>query len=575
MKKIIILATLVLTLTSCEDFLTVTPQDSIVADNYYTSVERLRANTASLYGAPWYGFQDRLMWLAGDQMAGDIYYIYDQEGHFYYNQVGAGNSFNYGGWNGLYRVVSYANSIINDMPPAARANGLPERDINQALAEARFIRAAAYFFLTEYWSEVPIIENSTALITSGNLFVNRHTQSSLYRFMCEDLEFAEQWLPATPYQPGRVTVWSARGMLAKIYLTRATYEQNQAYFDKAKSYAEDVIENSGLTLWPNYSTLFDCLANNNPESLFAIQCMVGDYGQGNTRTTNWSRSDRIADQQWGGGKAPTYSLQTLFEPGDVRRQATFMTAVGGTVLNGNWSGDYYPNLATAEGGYRYHLVYRNPDDLEIVEPSNELLAHLKKYCIGLSADNGGNTDRNQNAANNVYVLRLADVYMIYAEATMGMSNATSDGRALGYINAVRHRAGLSPSTDLTSVTFEQLIRERRKEFALEGINWKDIKRMYYRNAQSAINYLNNMERDRVYRLDAPTVSMTTAERYVYENNRSNYILSWHTIADPTDPNSARVNNIVFTEASMKLPIPAAVTTVAPILLEPAVDYYSN
>ena len=183
--KILILSIITASAISCEDFLTVDPQDSLVAENYYTDESRVRANTASLYGSVWWGFHAQFMWLAGDQLAGDLYYTYGAEGQFYYNSVGAGNSYNNSGWEGLYRIVSFSNSIINDMPGPASENGISQEVIDRAIGEARFMRGVAYYFIAENWGEAPIIENATELITSGNptdIYVNKNTQSNLYRF---------------------------------------------------------------------------------------------------------------------------------------------------------------------------------------------------------------------------------------------------------------------------------------------------------------------------------------------------------------------------------------------------------
>ena len=100
------------------------------------------------------------MWMAGDELAGDLYYTYDQEGQFYYMTFQNGNTFLNQGWEGLFRVVSYCNNIINGMPAAASSNGISQEIINRALGEARCIRGIAYYFLTEYWQDVPIITNN-------------------------------------------------------------------------------------------------------------------------------------------------------------------------------------------------------------------------------------------------------------------------------------------------------------------------------------------------------------------------------------------------------------------------------
>ncbi len=580
--------------SSCESFLTLTPEDSLAAENFYINKAAIRANTAVLYSSkPWFDFHSNFMFYAGDMMAGDMYYTYDQEGHYYYNSVTPTNSYLRTGWVGLYRVISFANSVINDMPEAARNNGVSETDINGGLGEAYTMRAMAYFFLTEYWGEVPIIENATGLITSSDpeaIYVKRNTQNSLYKFMARDLERAIPLLPETD-EAGRATKWSAMGLLAKVYLTYGAFTGNSEYYGLAKTYAKDAVDGAkanGYDLYDDYRSLFDVSANNCCESLLAIQCITGDYGDGNARNANFSRSSRIADQTWGAGKGPTISLQELYSEDDLRRKAVFMT-----------NGDFYSGLATAEGGYTYQYSYRDPADLDVsVENANEMLAHCKKYVIGKAADCGGAVGLNQDAGNNLYLLRLADVMMAYVEACIGTGNETSDATAISYLDEILGRAGLV--NPYSSITFMELITERRKEFALEGINWMDVKRVWYRDHTAGLNYLNDMDRDKKYVFNwasdnftydtAGNPTYTIEEQYVWENDKSNYVTVWESMnismdnADGTmnedyykgaewlEANNHRVRNIVFTDASMYLPIPEAEATNAPILKEPAVEY---
>ena len=417
-------------LSACSDFLTVEPEDSIAMGEFYKTEANIRQNTSSLYNMKsWSAFSHQFMWMAGDELSGDLYYTYDQEGQFYYMSFGANNTFLTQGWQGLYRIISFANNIINTMPALARANGISEEAISRGLAEARCIRGTAFWLLTEYWGDVTIVEDNVAMQSA---ILRRNTQSSVYRFIVEDLTFAMNNLPAADSQAGRVTKWSAEGMLAKVYLTMASHlddAQSDAWFAQAKDLAADVINNSGLSLWPKYATLFDIEANNNPESLLAIQCIVAGYGYGNAHNCNWSRTS-CADQAWGDGKGPTVNLQKQYDPADLRRQWVFMS-----------EGDYYPNINKADGGYTYHIAVIDEQGNEL-ETANEMLSHCKKYCIGRAADCDGGVGDAQDAGNNIYLLRLADVYMVYVEACIGSGDATSDPLALDVYNRIRHRAGL-------------------------------------------------------------------------------------------------------------------------------------
>lgn len=603
MKNIVKIFVISMTLLSmgCEQFLTVNPQDSLVKENYYNSAEAVRANTATLYDYVWWDFQNRFMWMGGDMMAGDLHYTYGDEGQFYLNTVTDNNQYSNNGWTGLYNVISYANSVMLDMPEAARLNGVSDDVINKALGEAYLFRAVAYYFLTEYWHEVPIIDNAEALITSGNvqdIYVPKATQRSLYRFICEDLERAVELLPESDNEPGRVNKWSAKGMLAKVYLTRAVYEKNHGgyegdsndYFELAKQTAKEVIT-MGPALYPNFSEMFEIEAENISESLIAIQCITGGYGYGNNRSIEWGRNGTITGAScWGAGKSPTVSLQETFEehPEDGRRMWTYMQ-----------QGDVYPSLAVGESDYYGNgevdysngYVYRNTSMDLSTEAPNEGLAHIKKYII--NAHGGVNIGTMQDGSNNLYLLRVADVYFVYAEACLrGDLNATlTDPEALGYVNQVLNRGGDSDAGyTVESLTYLELIKERRKEFAFEGMNWLDIQRLYYLDVNVALDYMNKMYRDKVYVFNWEKYALeypdaTDANQYDAMNKREYYVRQWYTRVDQevyTDvgvgedvDTSNRAAAIVLSEKNFTVAIPADVMTKAPILNSPAVDYYAE
>lgn len=552
MKKTIHIVILLsaLVLAGCDDYLNNVPQDTLTADNYYTSERAIEQNCYALYAAKtWSNFQMNFMWMAGDELAGDLFYTYDQEGQFYYASFGSNNTYITQGWKGLYRVISFANNIINDMPAAARANNLNEKAIEQGLAHARCVRAFAYYFLTEYWGPVTIVEDNLGMM---NTALYRNTQEDVYRFITEDLIYAAEVLPSSQSVRGMATCWTAKGLLAKVYLTMASHlgdARSDEYFAKAKTYAQDVIEHSGLNLYGDYSTLFDIEANNCDESLFAIQNMVAGYGYGNSRNSHWSRDTRISDVAWGSGKGPTLSLQESYAPGDLRRKWVYMTL-----------GDYYPNINKAEGGYTYYYVYRDSVTHSKLETSNEMLANLKKYVIGKSADTNGGVGDQQDAANNTYLLRLADVYMVYVEACMGSGEMTDDALALDVFNRIHHdRAGL-PS--VATITYDDMILERRCEFAMEGINFFDIKRMYYRNPTKALHYLNHMERHRAY--------------YDNGSTQTNENLSpWLDPANSPYQINPSYEPIVISASQMYLPIPGSELTSSPTLAEEPVKYYND
>ncbi len=543
-------------LTSCDDFLTVNPADKPVLETFYTTPENLRSTTMTLYASKtWSNFHMNFQWKM-DMINGDLYYTYDQEGQWYFGTYTPTNPYINEGWKGLYNVILFCNSVINDIPPVCGGT-ITDADITHAVAEARGIRGYCYYMLTEVWRDVPIVENNSADIGAGNFEKPRNTQASVYRFAMEDLDFAVDNLPETDTDVYRLTKRKARALRAKLAVTMAQHSDlgldRDALYKKAAADALDVITNTQALTEIDYSTLFDVAANNGPESILAIQCAVQGYSFGNARNVAWSRSALIADQQWGGGKGPTISLQKMYEDGDKRRMWVYMT-----------QGDYYPKLATAQGGYTYKLINSDADGEEI-EGRIEMNAHIKKYLIGKSADCDGMVGINQDAANNIYLMRLADVYLTYVEAVMGAADQTSDATAMKYYNMVRQRAGVP---EAGSVTYEELLKERRRELAFESQTWFDTQRYRYRVGDAkALEWLNNgfgtgINRCAMY---IPNGNLDKTQ----ENDPANYKM-----VSSTDEGSM-YNPIMITAGAFQAPVPAAVTSSSPMMGLDPVDYYAE
>ena len=90
---------------SCsKDFLEIEPVDRLTADNFFKNEAQVKASTAALYGFPWFSYNDKFAWTAGDCMAGDLYHTWDQEGQYFYFSFNSGNAHLSAGWQSLFRV---------------------------------------------------------------------------------------------------------------------------------------------------------------------------------------------------------------------------------------------------------------------------------------------------------------------------------------------------------------------------------------------------------------------------------------------------------------------------------------
>jgi len=546
-------------LASCDDFLTIDPVDKPVMESFYVSPDALESTTSTIYASKtWSNFHMNFQWKL-DMINGDMFYTYDQEGQWFFGNYTPINQYINEGWKGLYNVILFCNSIINDVVPICGGT-ITEADKTQALAEARAIRGYCYYMIAEIWHDAPIVENNSATISSGNFNMPRNTQASIYRFAMEDLDYAVANLKPANSDAWRLDVRKARALRAKLGVTMASHSDygydRAALYKKAAEDALYCIENTEALTSIDFATLFDVDHNNTPESILAIQCGSLGYAFGNGRTTAWSRSDLLADEQWGGGKGPTISLQQMYDRNDARRMWTFMK-----------NGDYYPNLSKANGGYTYHIVNRVEGQDTPVEDRNEMNSHIKKYIVGKNADTGGLSGTIQDAANNIYLMRLADVYLTYVEAVMGTNDATSDATALKYYNMVRQRANV---TEASSVTYTELLKERRRETAFESQTWFDTQRLRYRSGdQTALDWVNNGHTTGWNRCAQFITVPGLAVDATNENNEDSY-----TIVD-SKVEGAMYDPILLTASSFVCPIPAAVSSSSPSLSEAPVDYYDG
>jgi hypothetical protein len=445
------------------------PENQITVGTYYQTAAQVQSSTDILYAAPWFGFNGKAFLAISDLQSGNVRCYAGTDGEFDpFRNFSEGNATQavQSTWNSLYTVVAQANALINNLPTAAAA--VAPAVVNNALGEAHLLRAAAYFYLVRLFGNVPIITDPAPFVGTFQT-VPTNPVADVYTFMVNDLKFAEANCTVGVATTGHVSSGSASGLLAKVYL----YKQDYA---NAKLEAEKTINGGefglvGIDAAGTYVNLFETAFNNNKESMVALQWTSnGGYGFGNqiqSVIADGENGNALTGTGDGYGElGPTWDLQDAYKAaGDIVRKH-------GTIMLG---GDVYPELHKATGGYTVPLAI------------NEQGVHAgnKKYVVGTPADNNGSSAA-QATSNNTYILRYADVYLIEAEAIMGLAKnpgvghgidtnfSSTDATALKYLNLVRQRAGLAAKA---SFTYRDLIKERRLEFALEGDYWYDLQRI--------------------------------------------------------------------------------------------------
>ena len=505
---------LALGLASCQDFLNRPTEDNYNVDNFYKNDEQVEQGVNYLYNSPWYDFQ-RAFIKIGEVMSGNMYWGSSPYLTFTTNGTDADLvNMSYSLWS----VNAHANTVITNI---LNSEGPSQAAKNKAIGEALTWKAMAYFYMVRTFGEVPIIHDNNAILTSGTYNdLYKADRASVYEYIIMTLEKAMELLPKqTSGWNGRIDYYSAEGLLAKVYLTRAGLSGtlNNDDLKKAAEYAEDVIINSGRTLTPKFSDIFrlaPAVHNATGEHLIAWEweCSSGRWTSQNTLQSDlcFEGFSEFGDL-WGGWGGPSYDLALAFgvdpvagpkalaNEKDTRRQATIMMA-----------GDVYPyfwttkSTKTGNKGFDYlYFLYSGDEEYANygVPAQFEGPCGLQnvKHLFGDGADH--EAALGVSAARMSYqlptpLLRLSDVYLVCAEANL-LGNLDAS-KALEYTNAVRARAGVDA---LAAVTFEDIWKERRLELAGEGDRWYDYVRLSYYDIDAAMNDLKSQKMKQVWNYD--------------------------------------------------------------------------
>jgi hypothetical protein len=513
---------LILMAACSKDFVDRPSLNNPTLDNYYTNAAEVNAATGYLYNSVWYDFMDKAFHAIGEVLggnmvtsAGDVNYGSNSYVNF---TVLSTDPLVQASWNSYYKVAGNATVLMNTFQEK-KSKVAQSAYLDLGIAEARFIRGVAYFMIARTFGDVPIVEDPVALASSGNYNVPRYFQRDVLRFALNDLREASKSLPADPYQPGRVTKYSAIGMMAKIYLYRGDY-------DSARAAAAEVIASRKYDLHPNYNEMFTTSkANNNRESLFALQWTgAGGYGFGNPVQQYAGPGPLLRPITNTGYSSvtPTIDFVRSIEPGD-RRRSTLLMEHGWT--RASWKNVNFPN------GFTYDTSGTEGETATTLRTGSRTTA--LKYIVGPGSD-GELINQYGQSSNSTYILRYADILLIHAEAILGNSASTSNADALASFNKIHVDRGGLPA--VTSLNKDIILKERRVEFAFEGDWWFDLQRLGFAKASAIIN---------------------AQERGSLNNDGS--------------INSIRAN---FTqESQLFLPIPQAETVQNKELLKPAVPYF--
>lgn len=339
----------------------------------------------------------------------------------YQNQIQTSNGIVLNYWTNAYANMYRANLALENITASA---AISDSVKTQMQGELHFVRAFINFYLVNCFGDIPLLKTSDYNVSS---VASRTASADVYQAIVEDLQAAQQLLSNNYYTAGHVATSNrlrpnkaaATALLAKVYLYMGKWQD-------AETQATSVITNSQYMLEPN---LDDVFKQTSRESIWSLRQSATPYYtmEGNAYILTNSPVVYANSTSW--NNVITDSLLQAFEQNDLRRQ--------------KWIGSYSDGTSTWYFPYKYK-----------------------------------SSSFTQTVPEDFIALRLAELYLVRAEARAGQKKYAGTDGAAGDLNMIRQRAGLGPVTASDAAGVQQAIeQERRIELMAEGGNrWFDLKR---------------------------------------------------------------------------------------------------
>lgn len=503
--KIFGVVALLCTTQSCKDILDETVVSGI-GNDYINTPKGFEDAVKSAYSTLryYYGTQQGLTLT---EYGTDIYATGADGGykgfHFYDTQLQPTVDYLGNTWDELYRGINTCNAVIDRAPAATVTEAIKKLRV----AEVKFLRAHYYYILHQQFGGVDLRLTETLAPTKET---KRASDAEMYAAIIKDLNDAIPALDpkAQSSDYGRATKAAAETLLAKVYLAKA-YSASKAAddFSKAAELCKTVTTAYGYKLQDDFASVFDENNQVNSEVVFAVQYTSDPLSNitNNTGAVNGGNNlhllfgmqydvqpglkrDIFYGRPFKRLRPTTYLIETCFKDrvNDSRYKKSFrdtwLSNNPGTNLNASFDNSK-TKISFAAGdtaifmpGFEMSKEDRAKKKYQVLVPSayNEaLFPTLTKFFDTKRPDL-----TYEAGSRDYFVFRLADVYLMLAEAQLKAGNVSEATKA---INVVRARAGWPGKKDAMLITdkdmtFDFLMDERARELAGEQTRWMDLKR---------------------------------------------------------------------------------------------------
>lgn len=387
-------------------------------------------------------------------------------------------------WTELYAGIGRINfilSVVNNLNPAPA-------NLANINAELKSLRALYYYWAMDLYGNVPLV---TSFETNASTLTNS-TRKQVYDFvekeLTDNLPFLSTDVSLATY--GRATKYMAFCTLAKLYLNSVTYTGTARWADAARV-CDSVITGGKYNLQTNYFDNFSIKNESSVENIFVVpfdsKYIGGNNWQMETLHYQNDGNFGVPGGAWNGycTNAEFYSLFDTTSLYTVKGQNTYRTyndMRAGQFLIGQQYRElatYPPNINVLSGSTNANLKIKDlksnldlafyPNFTDISNPNDPFrLAGLRS--VKYFPEAGVQTSQS----NDMVIYRLADVYLMRAEAAVRAGSATA--RELGYVNTIRRRAysgDVSHDWTMADMTLTNIYNERGRELAWENFRRQD------------------------------------------------------------------------------------------------------
>ena len=548
LKNIFTMALVTTCMSACTGFLDIEPETTLTGKNFYKSPDDIRSALYSTYSS----LRDNGLYSASIYLFGDVRsdVAFPNQTNYYANTfrheiekftISANNSGNQNYWAHHYKGIIRANTVIEK---GKELFGNDEA-VQKYIAEAEVLRALFYFNLVRAYGGVPIIMDIPQEYTDSRGHLRASTEEVYIRILTDlttaiesnNLYRSTNNGEKTP--TGRVNKYAAEALLGKVLLsmpndiTEAAYPNVEAWkdisanpnitvfypettttqYEAAKYYLEDVINNGGYELYPNFSELFKPTNKHSSESIWEVEYKTGQaeglgspfytlfspasYAPRNKANSNGYIPSPISNQG-NGACAPTGYFMDMAKKWDSMypdyqyevRKFDDVVYTDTRISNGN--------IKLDTDGISYLPVNENKDYTQnVAYPYDPYTGTSFRTSVkGFSADDqwmcgkymGSSEYKVNDSDDNWYILRFADVLLLLAEAEAHINDGVLSQSILNNtINLVRERAGIVPYLasgdsnkewvlDTPEKVYQAIYDERTLELAFEGHRWFDLVR---------------------------------------------------------------------------------------------------